>query len=119
VLLELWKFQQGSLAATTTQPSLATKVLGALALLAGARLRLEHVQEATQPMLRLDTQGLKPVNSWRNHSDYHAFLEDVMVIKLFHISFLDGSSAWEVALSEKDVRAMNKGVKAVFEGLFS
>ncbi|MEI6745986.1 MAG: hypothetical protein WCL34_08495 [Methylococcaceae bacterium] len=38
-----------------------------------------------------------------------------MVIKLFHISFLDGSSAWEVALSEKDVRAMHRNVRSVFE----
>ncbi len=38
-----------------------------------------------------------------------------MVIKLFHIAFLDGSESWEVALNEHDVRAMHRGVKSVFE----
>ena len=38
-----------------------------------------------------------------------------MVIKMFRIAFLDGSAAWEVALSECDVRAMHRNVKSVFE----
>lgn len=38
-----------------------------------------------------------------------------MVVKLFHIAFLDGSESWEVALCESDVWLYHKGVKSVFE----